>query len=181
RTTSRVAASSSSSSPAQITSPSSCARLYKDPSPAAAGWLRGMGRPRGKAKRPTTSQATKNQDAADAGSGDEEAVIPAYKRRGGRPQRRLKDKANDADEEEDDGAMLEPAEDSDGAKPAVPVPGKGSAENRGSKRRRRQPKRVFEPATERDEHPAKQSGFRHHGSRRKSTPRRAAEAGVECK
>ncbi|KAJ1290192.1 hypothetical protein BS78_02G224700 [Paspalum vaginatum] len=138
-----------------------------------------MGKPRGgKAKRPT-SNATKNQDAADAGtgSGDEEAVIPAYKRRGGRPQRHLKDKADDDTDEEEGGAKVEePAEDSDGAKPA-----KGPAENGGSKRRRRQPKRVFEPATERDERAVKQSGFRHHGSRRKSTPRRAAEAGVECK
>ncbi|TKW33830.1 hypothetical protein SEVIR_2G265400v4 [Setaria viridis] len=135
-----------------------------------------MGRPRGgKVKRPTP-QATKSEDT-DAASGDEEAVMPAYKRRG-RPQKHLK--ADDTDEEEQDSAKVEPMEDSDGVKPAVP--GKGSAENGGKKRRRRQPrKRGCDPAAEEKDEAVKQSGFRHHGSRRKSTPRRAAEAGVECK
>ncbi|PAN13096.1 hypothetical protein PAHAL_2G313800 [Panicum hallii] len=135
-----------------------------------------MGRPRGgKAKRPTP-QATKSEEA-DAASGDEEAVMPAYKRRG-RPHKHLK--AEDTDEEED-GAKVEHVEDSDGAKPVVPS--KGSTENGGKKRRRRrQPnnKGGCDSAAGKDE-AVKQSGFRHHGSRRKSTPRRAAEAGVECK
>lgn len=132
-----------------------------------------MGRPRGgKAKRPTP-QATKSEDA-DAASGDEEAVMPVYKRRG-RPHKHLK--ADDTDDEEDS-AGVEPVEDSDGAKPGAPV--KGST---GKKRRRRQPnnKRGCDSAAEEKDEAVKQSGFRHHGSRRKSTPRRAAEAGVECK
>ncbi|CAL5087668.1 unnamed protein product [Urochloa decumbens] len=134
-----------------------------------------MGRPRGgKAKRPT-SQATKSEEEADAAvSGDEETtVMPAHKRRG-RPQKHLK--AEDTDEEEDS-AKVEPmeADSSDGAKRVVPESG-------GKKRRRRQPnKRGCESAAEEKDEAVKQSGFRHHGSRRKSTPRRAAEAGVECK
>ncbi|CAN6182752.1 unnamed protein product [Urochloa humidicola] len=132
-----------------------------------------MGRPRGgKAKRPT-SQATKSEDADAAASGDEEAQMPAHKRRG-RPQKHLK--AEDTDDEVDD-VKVEPMEaDSDGAKPVVP-------ENGGKKRRRRQPssKRGCDSAAEEKDEVVKQSGFRHHASRRKSTPRRAAEAGVECK
>ncbi|CAN6167450.1 unnamed protein product [Urochloa humidicola] len=131
-----------------------------------------MGRPRGgKAKRPT-SQATKSEDADAAASCDEEAQMPAHKRRG-RPQKHLK--AEDTDDEVDD-VKVEPMEaDSDGAKPVVP-------ENGGKKRRRRQPssKRGCDSAAEEKDEVVKQ-GFRHHGSRRKSTPRRAAEAGVECK
>ncbi|CAN6204863.1 unnamed protein product [Urochloa humidicola] len=130
-----------------------------------------MGRPRGgKVKRPT-SQATKSEDA-DTASGDEEAVMPTHKRRG-RPQKHLK--AGDTDDEEDS-AKVDPMEaDSDGAKHAVPESG-------GKKRRRRQPnKRGCDSAAEEKDEAVKQSGFRHHGSRRKNTPRRAAEAGVECK
>ncbi|CAN6218168.1 unnamed protein product [Urochloa humidicola] len=132
-----------------------------------------MGRPRGgKATRPT-SQATKSEDADAAASGDEEAQMPAHKRRG-RPQKHLK---ADGTDEEEDSAKVEPIEaDSDGAKRVVP-------ENGGKKRRRRQPssKRGCDLAAAEEKNEAvKQSGFRHHGSRRKSTPRRAAEAGVEC-
>ncbi|CAL5063708.1 unnamed protein product [Urochloa decumbens] len=132
-----------------------------------------MGRPRGgKAKRPT-SQGTKSEDADAAASGDEEAVMPAHKRRG-RPHRHLR--PDDTDEGEEDSAKVEPVEeDSDGAKPVV-------SENGGKKRRRRrQPnKRGCDSAAEEKDEAVKQGGFRHHGSRRKSTPRRAAEAGVEC-
>lgn len=140
-----------------------------------------MGRPRGgKAKR-STSQATKSEDADALSGGDEEALMPAYKRRG-RPQKHLK--ADDDTDEEDDSAKVEAMEDSDdGAKPAVTVKG-GSTENGGKKRRRRRQanKRGCDSAVdEKDDQAVKQSGFRHHGSRRKSTPRRAAEAGVECK
>ncbi|KAG2644274.1 uncharacterized protein LOC120683189 [Panicum virgatum] len=139
-----------------------------------------MGRPRGgKAKRPMP-QATKSEDA-DAASGGEEAVMPAYKRRG-RPHMHLK---ADATDDEEDSASVEHVEDSDdGAKPVAP--GKGSTTENGGKkrrRRRRQPnnKRGCDPAAEGKDEAVKQSGFRHRGSRRKSTPRRAAEAGVECK
>ncbi|GJN33604.1 hypothetical protein PR202_gb22224 [Eleusine coracana subsp. coracana] len=138
-----------------------------------------MGRPRGgKAKRPT-SQATKTEDA-DAGSGDDEAaVVPALKRRG-RPERHYF-KA-DTDEEGDDDVKVEAMEESDGAKSSVPSNNGASVENGGRKRRRRPSKRVSDSAMEeKDDEPAvRQVGFRHHGSRRKSTPRRAAEAGVEC-
>uniref|UniRef100_A0A0A9BFU4 Uncharacterized protein n=1 Tax=Arundo donax TaxID=35708 RepID=A0A0A9BFU4_ARUDO len=129
-----------------------------------------MGRPRGgKAKR-TTSQATKNEDA-DAGSGDEEAVIPAYNRRG-RTQKHIK---ADTDEEEDD---VKVEEDSDAAKPIVPS--KGASVENGGKKRRRQPKRGCDSVVAEKDEPVRQNGFRQHGSRRKNTPRRAAEAGVDC-
>jgi hypothetical protein len=114
-------------------------------------------------------EAPKNEDA---GSGAEE-VIPAYKRRG-RPQKLRKD---DIDDEEEDVAKVE--DDGDGTKKIVPSKeSKGAAEN-GGKKRRRQLKRGSESVTEEKVgEPARPNGFRQNGSRRKSTPRRAAEAGV---
>jgi hypothetical protein len=74
----------------------------------------------------------------------------------------------------------------DAKQPVVPVVMAASPENDGGGKkrwRRRQPKRGCDSATEEKDEAVKlkQSGFRHHGSRRKSTPRRAADAGVECK
>lgn len=126
-----------------------------------------MGRPRG-GKGKKSIESAKNEDA---GSGGEE-VIPAYKRRG-RPQKLLKD---DIDEEED---IAKIEEDGDSTKTIVPSKdSKGSVENGGKKRR--QLKRSSDSVMEKDE-PSRPSGFRQNASRRKSTPRRAAEAGVECK
>lgn len=132
-----------------------------------------MGRPRGgKAKQ--SMEAAKNEDA---GSGAEE-VIPAYKRRG-RPQKLRKD---DIDDEEEDTAKVE--DDGDGAKKvAASKDLKGAAAENGGRKRRRQSKRGSESAVEeKDGGPARPlNGFRQNGSRRKNTPRRAAEAGVEIK
>uniref|UniRef100_A0ACD5Y854 Uncharacterized protein n=1 Tax=Avena sativa TaxID=4498 RepID=A0ACD5Y854_AVESA len=132
-----------------------------------------MGRPRG-GKANKSMEAAKNEDA---GSGAEE-VIPAYKRRG-RPQKIRKDAIEDEEEEDMDKAE----EDGDGAKKTLPSKDpKGAAEN-GGKKRRRQSKRGSEAAAEEKvgEQARPLNGFRQNGSRRKSTPRRAAEAGVQTK
>jgi hypothetical protein len=138
-----------------------------------------MSRPRGgKAKRPTF-QASKAEDA-DASNGDDEAVTPAYKR--GRLQWHFK---THSDEEDDDnikvGANMEG---SGGTKLSAPSNNGASVENGGTGKKRRglQSKRGSDSTVEdqKDDEPVKQVGFRQHGSRRKSAPRRAAEAGVEC-
>lgn len=132
-----------------------------------------MGRPRGgKAKK--SMEAAKNEDAGSAG----EEVIPAYKRRG-RPQKLLK---HDVDEEEDIAKVEDDGGDGTKEKIAPRKESTGAAEN-GGKKRRRQSKRGSESATEeKGGGPARApTGFRQTGSRRKSTPRRAAEAGVESK
>lgn len=131
-----------------------------------------MGRPRG-GKANKSMEAAKNEDA---GSGAEE-VIPAYKRRG----RPLKLRKDDIDDEEEDMDKVE--DDGDGAKKvAVSKDSKGVAEN-GAKKRRRPSKRAPDSAAEEKVgEPARPlNGFRHNGSRRKNTPRRAAEAGVQTK
>ncbi|KAF8654574.1 hypothetical protein HU200_061771 [Digitaria exilis] len=130
-----------------------------------------MGRPRGKSKK--AIEATSNDD--EDGSGGEE-VPPTPRRRGRRPQKLVKD--DDADEaEHKDTAEVDAA---DATKPAVVRPGKDS-----KKRRRRRLKQSSGESVEEDDEEghvrAKSNGFRPNGSRRKSTPRRAAEAGVECK
>nr|DAD42226.1 TPA_asm: hypothetical protein HUJ06_000456 [Nelumbo nucifera] len=88
----------------------------------------------------------------DPGSGGEES-LPAYKRRG-RPQKPLKDEIDEEVEkiEEEDGENTKPAATS------KEVKSQAAAEN-GKKRKR----------------------YSQNGNRRKSKPRRAAEAGVECK
>ncbi|KAL5201062.1 hypothetical protein ABZP36_035416 [Zizania latifolia] len=152
-----------------------------------------MGRPRG-AKGRKSIEAAKNEDASSGG----EEVIPAYKRRG-RPQKHPKDGDHVDEEEEDDDSVAKTEEDDDDTAVAkadastktVP-PSKeprGSAQNGGgSKKRQRQLKRGSADSAATEEKggaPAARpnpNGFRQNGSRRKnSTPRRAAEAGVECK
>ncbi|KAL3599748.1 hypothetical protein D5086_007666 [Populus alba] len=135
-----------------------------------------MGRGRGKGKKLTVS----NHD--DTGSGEEEK-IPAQKRRG-RPQKPLKD---DIDEEE-----VEKIEDEDVEKGKTDITSKDSksptaAEN--GKKRKRYSQAKEKPDSVKEENgvgtrsstddSTKSNGFRHNGSRRKSKPRRAAEAGVE--
>ncbi|CAL1409489.1 unnamed protein product [Linum trigynum] len=145
-----------------------------------------MGRGRGKGKRLTVS----NHD--DAGSGEEEK-IPAQKRRG-RPQKPLKD---EFDEEEMEKMMAE----EDGVEngkvmnnsPSKEAKSPTASEN-GKKRRRnsqlqQQTKEKQPDSVMKEENvvvaitndPIKSNGFRQNGSRRKNKPRRAAEAGVECK
>ncbi|CAI0555700.1 unnamed protein product [Linum tenue] len=128
-----------------------------------------MGRGRGKGKRLTVS----NHD--DAGSGEEEK-IPAQKRRG-RPQKPLKD---EFDEEEMEKMMEE--ED-------VVENGKNGKKRRRNSQLQQQAKEKQPDSVMKEENgvvaitndPIKSNGFRQNGSRRKNKPRRAAEAGVECK
>lgn len=137
-----------------------------------------MGRGRGKGKKLTVSTSHE-----DPGSGEE--ILPAYKRRG-RPQKPLKE---EADEEE-----AEKIEDEDGVNSKDAVLGKeakGSIVVESGKKRKRyiQVKENVNLVKEENGNGTKSStdaliksnGFRQNGSRRKNKPRRAAEAGVECK
>lgn len=147
-----------------------------------------MGRPRGKSKK-------LNESDEDGISGGEEASSPTptpSKRRGRPPQKPVKD--DDTDDAEDKGTgEVEVEEDADGGgvKPVVQPGNKdggdpmGTTTETGGKKRRRRVKRSADDLVEEDEEGHVKSkphnGFRPTGSRRKSTPRRAAEAGVECK
>lgn len=154
-----------------------------------------MGKPRGKSKK-------LNDESDQDGSGGEEVsespsptpTPPKTKRRRGRPAHKpLKDDV-EAEDDKDTGEVEE--DDADGANDAKPVvqgsTGEGGAAKK--KRRRRRVKRSssddYDAVGEDDgigeghvRRGARSSGrgFRPNGSRRKSTPRRAAEAGVECK
>ncbi|GLT49778.1 hypothetical protein SLA2020_233160 [Shorea laevis] len=137
-----------------------------------------MGRGRGKGKKLTVN----NHD--DTGSGEEEK-IPAQKRRG-RPQKPLKD---EIDEEEP-----EKIEEDDGGNGKTGINGKEiksppTAENGKKRKRNSQVKEKADSVKEENgigtrsstDDSAKSNGFRQNGSRRKNTPRRAAEAVVDCK
>ncbi|KAL6859001.1 hypothetical protein ACP4OV_018003 [Aristida adscensionis] len=150
----------------------------------SASSLPWMGRPRGKGKKPIESAAAAAADGEGDGSGGEEvAVAPTHKRRG-RPQKRLEDGSDEEDGKVD---AAEVDEDGDGiVEPAAPSKdsSKSPPEGAAKKRLRRRPKQSSDDAAEEDgQDPArsKRNGFRQNGSRRKSKPRRAAEAGVECK
>ncbi|PVH66867.1 hypothetical protein PAHAL_1G372300 [Panicum hallii] len=134
-----------------------------------------MGRGRGRGKKLTIARSHE-----DKGSSGEE-VVPARKRRG-RPQKRFADKIDqtdvenfvekvDGDGEEVDDVKLKNSTSSVGNKRGRP-PKEGSnlvlEENNSSVR------------SSSDES-TRTNGFRQIGSRRKSKPRRAAEAGLECK
>ena len=136
-----------------------------------------MGRGRGKGKKLTVS------NHEDTGSGEDEK-IPTQKRRG-RPQKPLKD---DFDDEE-----VEKIEDnSDNVKngsATKEVKSPTVTENGKKRKRNSQVKEKLEPAEDENgignrssstDDLTKSNGFRHNGSRRKSKPRRAAEAGVQC-
>ncbi|KAA8528130.1 hypothetical protein F0562_035619 [Nyssa sinensis] len=138
-----------------------------------------MGRGRGKGKKLTVS------NHEDPGSGEEEK-IPIQKRRG-RPQKPLKD---EIDEEEEAEKMEE--EDSEITKNGVSskeMKSSTAAENGKKRKRNLQAKEKQDTIKEENgvgtrsstNDLSKSNGFRHNGSRRKSKPRRAAEAGVECK
>ena len=134
-----------------------------------------MGRGRGRGKKLTIVRSHE-----DKGSSGEE-VVPARKRRG-RPQKRFADKIDqtdvenfvekvDGDGEEVDDVKLKNSTSSVGNKRGRPLK-EGSnlvlEENNSSIR------------SSSDES-TRTNGFRQIGSRRKSKPRRAAEAGLECK
>lgn len=125
-----------------------------------------MGRGRGKGKKLTVT----NHD--DPGS--EEEKIPVQKRRG-RPQKPLVD---EIDEEENEKLEEEDSKEM-----------KSSVENGKKRKQTPQGKETSDSTKEENgsgtrsntDDSIKSNGFRHNGSRRKSKPRRAAEAGVECK
>lgn len=136
-----------------------------------------MGRGRGKGKKLSIT----NQD--DIISGEDEKV-PIQKKRG-RPQKPIKD---DFDEE------IEKIEDINGenVKNGVfskEVKSPTATELARKRKRNPQVKEKLDSVEEENgvgsrsstEESTKTNGFRHNGSRRKSTPRRAAEAGVQCK
>ncbi|WJX74534.1 hypothetical protein P8452_58176 [Trifolium repens] len=128
-----------------------------------------MGRGRGKGKKLTVT----NQD--DVVSGEDEKV-PVQKKRG-RPLKSVKDHFDEEVEKIED--------DSENAKNEVSHKEMKSPTKR---KRNSQVKEELDSVEEENsvgrrsntEESAKSNGFRHNGSRRKCTPRRAAEAGVQC-
>ncbi|KAK9170056.1 hypothetical protein Syun_002196 [Stephania yunnanensis] len=137
-----------------------------------------MGRGRGKGKKATVVPSNE-----DPGSGGEES-LPAYKRRG-RPQKPMKDDADEEETEKTDEIEEEngkPADTNNGTK--VPA----AVENGRKRKKNLQVKDNLDSVKEENgvsirssSGSIKSNGFRQNGSRRKSTPRRAAEAIVECK
>lgn len=141
-----------------------------------------MGRGRGKGKKRIASAARD-----DPGSG-EEGKIPAYRRRG-RPQiKPLKDEIEE-EEEEDAEKVEEDGEDAKGKISRKDANNLATIENGRKRKRSAQVKENTESVgiengigtKSSPEDSTKSVGFRQNGSRRKNKPRRAAEAGVECK
>lgn len=133
-----------------------------------------MGRGKGKVKKFTLT----NND--DTGSGEEER-IPAQKRRG-RPQKPLVDEIDDDIEkiEDEENTNVNDVDSNKDVK--VLENGKKRKRNKQSKEEGDLVKEENGVETKLDTNGLTQvNGFRHTRSRRKSKPRRAAEAGVECK
>ncbi|EXB93645.1 hypothetical protein L484_018031 [Morus notabilis] len=132
-----------------------------------------MGRVRGKGKKNTVIAVRE-----DPGSGGEEK-IPAYQRRD-RPQKPLKD---DIQREEETEKTEEDGEEAKNLKY------QGAVENGRKRKGSAQVKENMDSVKEENGIETKSApddttkfvGFRQNGSRRKNKPRRAAEAGVECK
>lgn len=134
-----------------------------------------MGRGRGRGKKLTTVRSHE-----DKGSSGEE-IVPARKRRG-RPQKRFADKIDqvdvenfvekvEVDEEEVDDVKTKNSTAAGGNKRGRPLK-EGSnivVEDNSS---------VLRSSSDES---TRTNGFRQIGSRRKNKPRRAAEAGLECK
>ncbi|XP_026427490.1 uncharacterized protein LOC113323405 [Papaver somniferum] len=144
-----------------------------------------MGRGRGKGKKLTVVNSQE-----DLGSGGEE-VLPAYKRRG-RPQKPLKDEIDDEGIEEildKDEEILDKDEENiksttlikEVKTPAAVENGRKRKKNSQVKENMDSVKEEIVVGTRTSAEIIKSNGFRQNGSRRKSTPRRAAETGVECK
>ena len=147
-----------------------------------------MGRGRGRGRK----QLTNGRTHEDKGSSGEEVAVPARKRRG-RPQKRVAaekiievevkklEEADDGDEDYVVGA-------GDGATLKVSRTEHASPGN-GSNKRNRVPKEEEEGSNldmeenssstrSSNDESTRSNGFRQSGSRRKNTPRRAAEAGI---
>ncbi|GLT65385.1 hypothetical protein SLA2020_378220 [Shorea laevis] len=110
----------------------------------------------------------------------------AFRRRG-RPQKPLKDEIEE--EEEDAEKIAEDGEDAKGNISRKDVKNQGIIENRRKRKRSAQVKENTDSVgvesgigtKSSPDDPTKTAGLRQNGSRRKNKPRRAAEAGVECK
>ncbi|KAJ1702529.1 hypothetical protein LUZ63_002308 [Rhynchospora breviuscula] len=140
-----------------------------------------MGRGRGKGKKTATG-------SDETGSGPEE-VIPTQKRRG-RPQKPLKEETDEEEEEE----ILKPElelEQKDRGEPGkietdpkhALITSTKKAEEIAKKKRKKQAQVKEETKSDVQTIPevvCRANGFRHSSSRRKSKPRRAAEAGIRC-
>ncbi|KAL4359277.1 hypothetical protein AHAS_Ahas08G0061300 [Arachis hypogaea] len=135
-----------------------------------------MGRGRGKGKKLNVT------NHEDAGSGEDEK-LPTQKRRG-RPQKPLKDEFDDEEVEkvEDDNVNVNNVVSGKEMKSSIVV------ENGRKRKRNTQVKEKLDSIEEENgvgnqlntDGLEKSNGFRHNGSRRKSTPRRAAEAGKKA-
>ncbi|GMY14130.1 hypothetical protein FCV25MIE_09369 [Fagus crenata] len=141
-----------------------------------------MGRGRGKGKKQPAIASHE-----DPGSGEEEK-IPAYRRRG-RPQKPLKDEIEVEEEEEKAEKIEEDGEDAKGNISRKDMKNRNTIENGRKRKRSAQVKENISSVKVENgigtksspDDPTKSVGFRQNGSRRKNKPRRAAEAGVECK
>ncbi|KAG2290332.1 hypothetical protein Bca4012_028589 [Brassica carinata] len=136
-----------------------------------------MRRGRGKGEKQSASAGE------DHGSGEEDEKIPAYRRRG-RPQKPMKDDFEEEEEEEEElvEKMEEEEEEEDGS-----VTSKKEENERKRKMVNGSNTDVNEEENGLGSKPSRDgstkstsTGFRQNGSRRKSKPRRAAEAVVEC-
>lgn len=144
-----------------------------------------MGRGRGRGRK-----LTNGRTHDDKGSSGEEVVVPARKRRG-RPQKRVVEKINLAEvkklEEVGDGDEDYQVGVGDDAKLKASRVENISA-GTGTNKRNRLPKEEEDSNLDMEENSSstrssndestRSNGFRQVGSRRKSTPRRAAEAGL---
>ncbi|GLT50190.1 hypothetical protein SLA2020_236960 [Shorea laevis] len=136
-----------------------------------------MGRGRGKSKKQTVAS---HEDTA---SGEEEK-IPVYRKRG-RPQKPLKDNMDEEEVEKTE----EGGGDAKGSVTGKDMKNHAAAENGRKRKRARQAKEDIDSVKEENgiasksstDDSKKSAGYRQNGSRRKNKPRRAAEAGVECK
>jgi len=137
-----------------------------------------MGRGRGKGKKQSVI-------AEDPGSGEEDKV-PAYRRRG-RPLKSLTDEIEEVEvteiiEKDEENVKGNNGSTNDLKTQAITV-------NKRKRKRSTQVKEKIDPMKEENgilaksgpDDTIKSTGFRHNGSRRKNKPRRAAEAGVDCK
>ncbi|XP_043690852.1 uncharacterized protein LOC122641630 [Telopea speciosissima] len=138
-----------------------------------------MGRGRGKGKKLIV--VTSHEDP---GSGGEES-LPAYKKRG-RPQKPLKD---EIDEEEVEKIEEEDGQETKSVTSNKEIKGPAVTDNGKKRKRYSQAKENTDSVKEENgtgtksstANSVKSNGYRPNGNRRKSKPRRAAEAGVECK
>lgn len=140
-----------------------------------------MGRGRGRGKKLTIVRSHEERGT----SGEE--VIPARKRRG-RPQKLFADKIDQADVENFVDNIDGDDQEGDDAKLKASRLEKNNTAAAGNKRGRQlkeSPNLVLEENNpsirSSSDEPTRTNGFRQNGNRRKSKPRRAAEAGLECK